>query len=69
MKNRKIRDFERIVNKIFYMQGFAEWAVEDYQYASDDSKIKQKWAERARLLIAALGGEEKALQILNIIKE
>lgn len=69
MEDKKTKNFKEIMDKIFYMQGFAEWVVEDYRYAKDNSKIKRKWAEKAVLLISVLGGEERALQILNIIKE
>ena len=68
MKDRKNKRFKEIRDIIFDMQGFAGWAVEDYTYAKEGSETEQKWAERARLLIAALGSEEKTLQILNIIK-
>jgi len=61
------RNFIKIRDKIFYMQGHAGWATEDYEHASDSSEIRLKWSNRASSLINTLGSEEKALEILDII--
>lgn len=68
MKYRKDKIFKEIRDSIFYMQGFAGWAVEDYQYADEGSKIKQRWDRKAASLIAVVGGKERTLQILDMIK-
>lgn len=65
---RRSKDFKRIMDKIFYMQCPAGWAIEDYQHLNIDDKTKERWVIRAVLLIKALGSEERALQILNIIQ-